>query len=177
MPTSMEQLLAQDPTNPRLRELADQLTSAISQLVKTKEAIENEPDVDADSGSTGPKPSSRPHSVRKNKPQRCSNCGSLGHKVRTCPQTQQLQPNPTQRAAPQPSQNVAVSPERYQEATLLAAASGLTTLVDLGARMGGAARGQGGAGGEGEARPGADEDHSSPPSRSAMPPLAEAATA
>lgn len=85
-------MLQDEPDNRNLMELRDQLTNAINQLHGTKSMVQRartgrppgsamgaaQP-IAAD-GSRAPKG----HSSRKNKPQRCSVCGGVGHKSRTC---------------------------------------------------------------------------------------------
>lgn len=99
------QMLQEDPDNANLIELRDQLTNAINQLQGTKTMVQRA-QRGAGGGLTGlasAAASAGPsHSSRKNKPQRCSVCGGIGHKSRTCsmaqqhPAQQQMQPWQTQ---------------------------------------------------------------------------------
>ena len=85
------QMLQDDPENANLIELRDQLTNAINQLQGTKTMVQRAHRGNGDglgglasaAASAGPSPSSR-----KNKPQRCSICGGVGHKSRTCSMAQ-----------------------------------------------------------------------------------------
>lgn len=98
-------MLGAEPGNINLIDLRDQLTNAINQLQGTKNMVQRaqssrQPDdVRVDSGqmqlgSDGMRLKS--HSSRKNKPQRCSVCGGIGHKSRTCSMVMQGQQIPTQ---------------------------------------------------------------------------------
>jgi hypothetical protein len=81
------QMLIDDPTNADLIALRDQLTSAINQLQGTKNMVRAARSGGAVRGGAGMVGGDRPlkgHSSRKNKPQRCSVCGGIGHKSRTC---------------------------------------------------------------------------------------------
>jgi len=100
------QMLIEEPDNRNLIELRDQLTNAINQLQGTKNMVQRaRTGRPAGPGGTAPAgmvtgPDGRPqkgHSSRKNKPQRCSVCGGIGHKSRTCsmavtPNAQQMCP-------------------------------------------------------------------------------------
>jgi len=103
------EMLQQDPGNPALVEVRDQLSAAIAQLQGTQSMVQragagacaglgSAPRV-APGGAVGPNfapwltsvataghPGGmrKSHSSRKNKQQRCSVCGGVGHKSRTC---------------------------------------------------------------------------------------------
>ena len=84
-------MLAEEPDNRNLIELRDQLTNAINQLQGTKNMVQlaktGRPAGVPLAGQPMAPDGSRPakgHSSRKNKPQRCSVCGGIGHKSRTC---------------------------------------------------------------------------------------------
>jgi len=80
-------MLASEPENQNLLDLRDQLTNAINQLQGTRNMVQR-----AQGGrqaGLGMLPGldgfrEKSHSSRKNKPQRCSICGGIGHKSRTC---------------------------------------------------------------------------------------------
>mmetsp|Transcript_13860 Transcript_13860/g.42200 ORF Transcript_13860/g.42200 Transcript_13860/m.42200 type:complete len:121 (-) Transcript_13860:841-1203(-) len=74
-PRHLAQMLQADPSNRSLCELRDQLASAIIQLRDTYSMVKEA------SSQGGIR---KMHSSRKNKPQRCSACGGIGHKSRTC---------------------------------------------------------------------------------------------
>ncbi|KAL3915522.1 MAG: hypothetical protein SGPRY_007189 [Prymnesium sp.] len=89
------QMLAEDPDNQNLLELREQLSNAINQLQGTKTMVQRA-QVGRDPGLSGLPHTGvmqgmgvdglrkKSHSSRKNKPQRCSICGGIGHKSRTC---------------------------------------------------------------------------------------------
>lgn len=94
------QMLIEEPSNTNLVELRDQLTNAINQLQGTKNMVQRArtgaPGTGMPGGAAGDAGRAKSgHSSRKNKPQRCSVCGGIGHKSRTCSmavQTSQQQP-------------------------------------------------------------------------------------
>jgi len=108
------QMLQEEPENRNLIELRDQLTNAINQLQGTKNMVQRARSgrpqgqamgVAQPMGADGSRPA-KGHSSRKNKPQRCSVCGGIGHKSRTCsmavtPNAQQMC-QPVQWATTQP---------------------------------------------------------------------------
>mmetsp|Transcript_30869 Transcript_30869/g.51079 ORF Transcript_30869/g.51079 Transcript_30869/m.51079 type:complete len:442 (-) Transcript_30869:285-1610(-) len=97
------QMLLDDPENSNLMELRDQLTNAINQLQGTKSMVQRAQNnrggglpglasAAAAAGAVGPDGARvKTHSSRKNKPQRCSVCGGIGHKSRTCSMAVQQQ--------------------------------------------------------------------------------------
>jgi len=94
------QMLAEEPDNQNLMDLRDQLTNAINQLQGTKNMVQRaqssrQPGMMPSVGPDGMR--NKAHSSRKNKPQRCSICGGIGHKSRTCTMAMQ------QQAAQQPN--------------------------------------------------------------------------
>ena len=100
-------MLAEEPDNQNLMDLRDQLTNAINQLQGTKNMVQRA----QSSRQPGMLPHGMPgmgpdmarnkqaHSSRKNKPQRCSICGGIGHKSRTC--TMAMQSQAAQQTNPQ----------------------------------------------------------------------------
>jgi hypothetical protein len=100
--------------NRNLIELRDQLTNAINQLQGTKNMVQRArtggrmqnaagaPVVGADGRPA------KGHSSRKNKPQRCSVCGGIGHKSRTC--SMAVAPNAQAMCPPQQVQWAATQP-------------------------------------------------------------------
>lgn len=89
-------MLMEEPNNQNLLDLRDQLTNAINQLQGTKDMVQK---AQANRRPGAPGLATSPmggvdkgHSSRKNKPQRCSVCGGLGHKSRTCTMAQQQHP-------------------------------------------------------------------------------------
>ena len=111
------QMLVEEPNNQNLIELRDQLTNAINQLQGTKNMVQRARGGARPAGAMVGGAAERPakgHSSRKNKPQRCSVCGGIGHKSRTCsmavtPNAQQMCP-PVQWAA-QPAGCMAAQPQ------------------------------------------------------------------
>lgn len=98
-------MLEDEPGNTNLIDLRDQLTNAINQLQGTKNMVQRaqssrQPDDmgmgpgQMQLGSDGMR--LKGHSSRKNKPQRCSVCGGIGHKSRTCSMVVQGQQAPAQ---------------------------------------------------------------------------------
>jgi len=86
------QMLLDDPDNTNLIELRDQLTNAINQLQGTKSMVQRAQSSRGSQGAVGPDGQRlKSHSSRKNKPQRCSVCGGIGHKSRTCSMAVQQQ--------------------------------------------------------------------------------------
>jgi len=93
-------MLNEEPENRNLIELRDQLTNAINQLQGTKNMVQLARN-GRPGGAMQPLDGSRPakgHSSRKNKPQRCSVCGGIGHKSRTC--SMAVTPNAQQMCQP-----------------------------------------------------------------------------
>ena len=93
-------MLMEEPNNQNLLDLRDQLTNAINQLQGTKDMVQK---AQANRRPGAPGLATSPmggvdkgHSSRKNKPQRCSVCGGLGHKSRTCTMAAQQQHPATQ---------------------------------------------------------------------------------
>ena len=92
----IEQMLADEPNNKNLLDLREQLTNAITQLQGTKEMVARTqasrrpgmPGIGAAFAMGAPE---KGPSCRKNKAQRCSVCGGIGHKSRTCSVVQQQQ--------------------------------------------------------------------------------------
>lgn len=91
------QMLVADPTNRSLLDLLDQLSTAIAQLQNTRSMmLAGVPAacglraVCCSAGARGMAAAGQGggvrklYSSRKNKPQRCSICGGVGHKSRTC---------------------------------------------------------------------------------------------
>lgn len=104
----IEQMLADEPNNKNLLDLRDQLTNAIQQLQGTKEMVDRtkasrgRPMLNNMGGAFAAGTVEKGPSCRKNKAQRCSVCGGIGHKSRTCSvvqQQQQLQQAQQQAAA------------------------------------------------------------------------------
>ena len=95
------QMLVDEPENANLIELRDQLTNAINQLQGTRDMVQRAQGSAPPGGLANPSsaaaavqplgPGQKAHSSRKNKPQRCSVCGGLGHKSRTCNMAAQQQ--------------------------------------------------------------------------------------
>jgi len=90
------QMLMEEPNNQNLLDLRDQLTNAINQLQGTKDMVQkaqaNRRPGGPGLGTSAMGGVDKGHSSRKNKPQRCSVCGGLGHKSRTCTMAQQQHP-------------------------------------------------------------------------------------
>ena len=92
----IEQMLADEPQNKNLLDLREQLNNAITQLQGTKEMVARTqasrrpgmPGIGAAFAMGAPE---KGPSCRKNKAQRCSVCGGIGHKSRTCSVVQQQQ--------------------------------------------------------------------------------------
>jgi len=118
------QMLVDDPDNSNLKELRDQLSNAISQLQGTKSMVQRATasngrggglpglaSAAAAAGALGAEGSAvKSHSSRKNKPQRCSVCGGVGHKSRTCSMAVQQQ-----HPAAQPQWTSAASSLQYMQ--------------------------------------------------------------
>ena len=95
------QMLVDEPENANLIELRDQLTNAINQLQGTRDMVQRAQgsappgglaNLSSAAAAVQPLgPGQKAHSSRKNKPQRCSVCGGLGHKSRTCNMAAQQQ--------------------------------------------------------------------------------------
>ena len=96
------QMLTEEPDNQNLMDLRDQLTNAINQLQGTKSMVQRAqcsrqvgiasvPHGTILPGMGMDGTQSKAHSSRKNKPQRCSICGGIGHKSRTCTMAMQQQ--------------------------------------------------------------------------------------
>jgi len=110
----IEQMLAADPHNTVLLGVRDQLTTGMRQLADTQEMVlrarttkrgrEPEGGLSGLASAAGLVENDRVvytgvpkmPSSRKNKPQRCSVCGGIGHKSRTCQRATGL-PSPTSR--------------------------------------------------------------------------------
>ena len=96
------QMLVEEPDNQNLVDLRDQLTNAINQLQGTKNMVQRAqsnrqpglggmPNAEVPVGMGADALRHKAHSSRKNKPQRCSICGGIGHKSRTCTMAMQQQ--------------------------------------------------------------------------------------
>lgn len=100
--------------NRNLIELRDQLTNAINQLQGTKNMVQRARTggrLPSSGGAPAMGADGRPakgHSSRKNKPQRCSVCGGIGHKSRTC--SMAVTPNAQAMCPPQQVQWAATQP-------------------------------------------------------------------
>lgn len=95
-------MLNEEPDNRNLIELRDQLTNAINQLQGTKNMVQlartgRQGVAGQPIAADGTRPA-KGHSSRKNKPQRCSVCGGIGHKSRTC--SMAVTPNAQQMCQP-----------------------------------------------------------------------------